>query len=208
MEPVKGGSLLEARDLVKNHREPLFRPLTFSLAPGEGVGIVGPNGCGKTTLLDIIAGIQKPDSGTVKLSGEVGYCMQNDGFMTSMTCRDTLLMEAAICGLRGKTASARVRLCAEICGVTSYMRKRVYQCSAGMRTRLSLAAALIPGPDVLLLDETFSALDQTSRGDVKRLLLEETRKGACLLLVSHNKDDFSGLCARLLRLPESEAEPL
>jgi|GEM_PF-3526452 len=182
----------------------LFSPVSFTLHAGEGIGIYGHNGCGKTTLLDMIAGVRSPDAGEIKLGVSVGYVMQSDGFQDSMTCRDNLLFEAALCGLRGQEARQRVELAAEQCGVSDFLGKRLSRCSAGMRGRLSIAAALIPKPGVLLLDEAFSALDSETHSRIKSLLFEQKESGTALVLVSHSREDFDGLCERVLTLPDGE----
>ncbi|MDR0852436.1 MAG: ATP-binding cassette domain-containing protein [Clostridiales Family XIII bacterium] len=202
------GDVLTVRSLQKIRKVPLFLPVQFSLSAGEGLGIYGHNGCGKTTLLDILAGLQKADSGAFQLNARIGYVMQTDGFQDALSCRDNLLVEAALCGLKGSAAKARVDLCAAQCDLLSFWNKRLSKCSAGMRARLSLAAALLPDPGLLLLDEAFSALDQQTYDTVKLLLQEKKRAGLAILLVSHNRDDFSGLCERVLSLPYSEVTPL
>ncbi|MDR1961368.1 MAG: ATP-binding cassette domain-containing protein [Gracilibacteraceae bacterium] len=201
-------NVLTVNHLQKTRQLPLFSPVTFSLARGEGLGVYGRNGCGKTTFLDIVAGLIKADAGEFRREGRLGYVMQRDGLQDSLSCRDNLRMEAALCALRGQTARERVRSCAARCDILSFWHKRLSLCSAGMRARLSIAAALLPDPDLLLLDEAFSGLDQEACYSVKQLLREEKQAGMALVLVSHNKEDFEGLCERVLVLPAAEVSLL
>ncbi|MDR1604863.1 MAG: ATP-binding cassette domain-containing protein [Gracilibacteraceae bacterium] len=200
--------LLTVSRLQKKRGAPLFAPVSFTLGRGGGLGIYGRNGCGKTTLLDIVAGLTPPDAGEFTCSGRVGYVMQRDGFQDALSCRDNLRVEAALCALSGRTARARIQACAEQCDIVAFWRKRLSRCSVGMRARLAIAAALLPDPDILLLDEAFSGLDQESAAAVQQLLREKKQAGTALLLVSHNREDFVGLCEHVLELPEAEWRPV
>jgi ABC-type multidrug transport system ATPase subunit len=200
--------ILTVSQLQKKRRVPLFEPVSFFLLRGEGLGIYGRNGCGKTTLLDILAGLTKPDAGEFTRAGRIGYVMQRDGFQDALSCRDNLRVEAALCALPGQTARARVQSCAAQCDILPFWRKRLSRCSAGMRARLSIAAALLPEPELLLLDEAFSGLDQDSYTSIKSLLREKKQAGTAMILVSHNREDFAGLCEYVLTLPEAERRPV
>ena len=191
---------LSVQGISKAYKAPLFESVSFTLAAGEGLGILGHNGCGKTTLLDIIAGIQKPDAGTVVCYTPVGYVMQSDSFQDALSCQDNLRLEAALCGFKGRDAQERIQRVAAQCDTLGYLKKRLSKCSAGMRARISIAAALLPAPGLLLLDEAFSALDIESQARIKSLLTDEKARGMSLVMVSHNRDDFNGLCENILTL--------
>jgi ABC-type multidrug transport system ATPase subunit len=200
--------ILTVSRLQKIRRTPLFEPVSFSLVRGEGLGVYGRNGCGKTTLLDIIAGVVKPDAGEFSRAGSLGYVMQQDGFQEALSCRDNLRLEAALCALTGKTARERVQECAERCDLLAFWHKPLSRCSVGMRARLSIAAALLPAPELLLLDEAFSGLDRESYDSVKKLLREKKQAGTAIILVSHNRDDFTELCENILTLPDANRRPI
>ena len=193
--------ILSVQGIAKAYKTPLFESLSFNLAAGEGLGILGHNGCGKTTLLDIIAGIQKPDEGTIERYAPVGYVMQAGSFQEALSCQDNLRLEAALCGFKARDAQDRIRQVAAQCDALGFLKKRLSKCSAGMRARISIAAALLPMPGLLLLDEAFSALDIESQTRIKNLLMDEKARGMSLMLVSHNRDDFNGLCENILTLP-------
>lgn len=196
--------VLEVKDLQKVRETSLFSPVSFSLNSGEGIGLYGHNGCGKTTLLDIIAGLQSKDSGEINLNTSIGYVMQNDGFQDNLSCRDNLIIEAAICGLSGEVARNQIDYCATLCEVVPYWKKKISKCSAGMRARVSLAAAFISNPGLLLLDEAFNTLDHDTVQLMKKTLLQKKNEGMSILLVSHDKQDFIGLCEKTLLLPSAE----
>ena len=196
--------VLEVNDLQKVRETSLFNPVSFSLGAGEGLGLYGHNGCGKTTLLDIIAGLQKHNSGEINLNASIGYVMQHDGFQDNLSCKDNLMIEAAICGLKGEAARNRIDYCAALCEVLPYWKKKISKCSAGMRARVALAAAFMSNPGLLLLDEAFNTLDFNTVQLMKRTLSEKKKEGMALLLVSHDKEDFPGLCERVLYLPSAE----
>ncbi|HBT95413.1 MAG TPA: multidrug ABC transporter ATP-binding protein, partial [Coriobacteriia bacterium] len=165
-------------------------------------------GSGKTTLLDIIAGLEKPTGGSVQVSGSVGYVMQHPGFQEHLSFKDNLLLEAYLSGLKGEEAKAQVELLAARLEILPFWKKRYSKGSSGMRGKLSIAAALFGAPQVLLLDEAFNYLDEHAVEQTRHVLLAEKQRGATLVMVSHNRDDFAGLCERVIGLPSAEITAL
>lgn len=190
--------------IQKRRGEEIFAPVSCLLYPGEGLGIFGYNGSGKTTLLDIIAGIERPTAGRCVVNGGVSYAMQHGGFQESLSFRDNLLAEAYLCGLRGARAAESARLVAARLEILPFWNKRYARGSSGMRGRLSVAAALLASPRILLLDEAFNFLDEQSAIQTHHALLAEKERGATLVMVSHDRADFNGLCERVLMLPSAE----
>jgi ABC-type multidrug transport system ATPase subunit len=203
------GNMLSVTALQKSRSASLlFQELSFTLEAGAGLGVSGHNGSGKTTLLNIIAGLDRDYTGVCQVNTTLGYIMQVDGFEENLSCLDNLLMEAALCRLPRREARSRVVDIAATCAVTEFLPKRVSQLSAGMRVRLGIAAALLPAPGLLLLDEAFSPLDKSARELVFALLRSLKKQGLALVLVSHAAGDFSGLCERVLTLPAAEVTDL
>jgi NitT/TauT family transport system ATP-binding protein len=192
----------------KRYREALFSPVSFTLAPAFGLGVIGRNGSGKSTLLDMIAGIARPDAGTIKTNGQVGYVMQRDDLSDLLSCRENLLFEAALRRLPRDIAARRVENCAALCGIAFFLNKRLSRCSAGMRQRVNIAAALLSEPAVLLLDEAFSNLDAQSVRDLRDVFADRKAGGAAVIVVSHDPEDFADLCDRTLQLPDATVRSL
>jgi ABC-type multidrug transport system ATPase subunit len=190
-------------DIQKRRGEDIFSPVNCVLGPAEGLGVFGYNGSGKTTLLDMIAGIERPTAGRCVAHGSVGYVMQHAGFQESLSFKDTLLTEAYLCGLRGSQATEQVRLVAARLELLPFWNKRLAKGSSGMRGRLSVAAALLASPHILLLDEAFNFLDEQSVTQTRHVLFAEKERGATLVMVSHDRRDFEGLCERVLTLPDA-----
>lgn len=182
--------------------------LTISLNAGEGLGIFGPNGSGKSTLLDIIAGILPSKEAQIGLNGTLGYAMQKDGFHETLSCLDNLILEANYAQLPKNDIKARIAQCAQQCGVSSFLKVKVAKLSAGMRARLSLAASLICDPQVLLMDESFNALDEQSVIEIKDMLIQKKHEGLSIIFVTHNREEFNGLCEKILHFPSLKDESL
>ncbi|MDR0570093.1 MAG: ATP-binding cassette domain-containing protein [Clostridiales Family XIII bacterium] len=197
-----GDTALELKGIEKRFREPLFSPVSFVLRAGEGLALVGRNGSGKTTLLDIVAGLRRPDAGSVALTGPLGYVMQKDGLSGLLSCRDNLAYEASLRGLPPRRIKARVNEVAELCGVSDFLGERLNRCSAGMRQKVAIAAALLHRPTLLLLDEAFSSLDAQSAERMKAVARGLLDGGGALVMASHSPEDYVGLCQRRLALPE------
>jgi len=200
---MKNNIILELNNITKSYGKPLFRPVSFKLAAGEGLFLAGHNGSGKTTCLDIIAGITKCDSGSVSCSGKIGYVMQTDGFYGSLSCKDNLLLEAGLCGLSGKRAKQGVAAVSELCDLGDFLGRKVSKCSGGMRTRVAIAAALLGDTKLLLLDEVFSHLDIEAQDEIKAILASLKQQGIALIVVSHQRDSYDNLCELMITLPNS-----
>ncbi|MDR1714181.1 MAG: ATP-binding cassette domain-containing protein [Coriobacteriales bacterium] len=195
--------VLTVSGIQKRRAEELFSPVSFTLVPSQGLGVFGHNGCGKTTLLDIIAGLERPSAGRVQAPTQIGYVMQQPGFQDSLSFRDNLLAEAHLAGLRGRAAREQVEQVATRLEITPYWKKRYATGSAGMKGRLGLAAALLGAPPLLLLDEAFNYLDEQTVAVARRVLAEEKQRGVALVMVSHDRLDFVGLCEQVLLLPQA-----
>ena len=186
-----------------------LRDLSFGIAEGEFVSLVGPSGCGKSTLLSIIAGIERPSSGTVLLDGEdilspsprIGYMPQKDQLFPWRTIWGNVLLGPE---LRRQNTPARrdhVRGLLERYGLAEFAGKTPHQLSGGMRQRCALIRTLALDPDLLLLDEPFSALDYQTRlavsADIYSIIRSEHKTA---LLVTHDISEAISLSDRIIVL--------
>ncbi len=180
--------------------------LTFTIAEGEFVAVIGPSGCGKTTLLSLAAGLLKPSEGTVERHGSCGYMLQKDELFPWRTIEKNIYLPLEI--KRQKTAQnmERARALAEKYGLGDFLQSYPSQLSGGMRQRAALIRTLATDPDVLLLDEPFSALDYQTRLNVTEDVSEIIRsEGKTALLITHDISEAISLADRVLVLSKRPA---
>jgi len=190
--------------VVRGSRE-VLPGISLSVPPGQVVGLLGPSGGGKTTLLRSIVGVQVIAGGTVTVLGEpagspslrsrVGYVTQEPSVYGDLTVRANLAYFAALVGAP-REAVGRV---IEAVDLNSKADTRVEQLSGGQRSRVSLAAALVGSPELLILDEPTVGLDPVLRRDLWELFHRLAKDGTTLLVSSHVMDEATR-CDRLLLL--------
>jgi ABC-2 type transport system ATP-binding protein len=160
--------------------------VSFEVAAGETVGIVGENGAGKSTLLRIVAGLLRPTAGAIRVAGRLGYCDQEPHLAPDLTVGEHFAYFARAYGLRahGVWRDARDALLEQL-GFGRYAGYRVSQLSGGTRQKLHLSLALLHDPDVLVLDEPYAAFDWDTYLRFWTLAEARQRRGAAILIVSH-----------------------
>ena len=183
--------------------------ISFSVDPGEFVVIVGPSGCGKSTLLSIICGLLSPDEGSVKLDGipisggnpAIGYMLQKDHLFEWRTVLSNAALGLEIQHKLNETNLQKVHHLLETYGLSQFEHSRPSQLSGGMRQRAALIRTLALEPDLLLLDEPFSALDYQTRltvCDDIGTILRKTKKTA--VLITHDLAEAVSMADRIIVL--------
>jgi NitT/TauT family transport system ATP-binding protein len=186
-----------------------LKDITFSVAAGEFVAIIGQSGCGKSTLLSLISGVLKPTAGAVLVDGKpvggpnrkVGYMLQQDYLFEWRTILENAVLGAEIQG--ADMTKARARASELLCkyGLGQFQHHLPRQLSGGMRQRVALARTLCTEPDVVLLDEPFSALDSQTRlalaDEVTEIL---RREGKTAILVTHDIAEAISMSERVIVL--------
>ncbi len=195
---------IEARDLTKSFGElRALRGVSFEAAPGELLAIIGPNGAGKTTLLSILAGIQQPDSGEVRLpSGEVGFVPQQAALYRRLTIEENLRLFARLEGVDDVEASVE-----EMLGVTALEERRgdqVGTLSGGNQQRINIAIGLLSRPAALLLDEPSTGLDPRQRARLWEFVLTLAGAGTTVIFSTHNIAEAERYGERLLVIADGE----
>ncbi len=185
--------------------------VSFAVQPGEVVAIIGPSGCGKSTLLNLGAGLSRPSAGQIEVAGEavtgpnrqVAFMLQKDLLMPwrSIAANIEFGLE-----LRGVAAAQRRHRSAELlaqCRLSGFGQHYPHQLSGGMRQRAALARTLAVDPDVLLLDEPFSALDAQTKMILQQDLARTVRASAkTVLLITHDLSEAVALSDRILVMSE------
>ena len=188
---------------IKKHT--VLDRVNLSVEKGEIVGIVGYNGSGKTMLLRAIGGLIYPDSGTLRINGElmgkdisfppsVGMIIENVGLWPYLNGMENLRMLAKIKNIIGDREIADT---IRRVGLDPEDKRHYRKYSLGMKQRLVIAQAIMESPDLLLLDEPTNALDEGGVAEVRSLIAEERARGATVILASHNRDDIEQLCDRV-----------
>jgi NitT/TauT family transport system ATP-binding protein len=186
-----------------------LKDISLAVSPGEFVAIIGPSGCGKSTLLSLISGILRPTGGAVLIDGKsvtgpsrkVGYMLQQDYLFEWRTILNNAVLGAEIQGADMRKARERATQLMTRYGLGQFLHHLPGQLSAGMRQRVALARTLTTEPDVVLLDEPFSALDSQTRhalADEVTEILRRERKTA--ILVTHDIGEAIGMAERVIVL--------
>ena len=188
--------------------------ISFSIASGEFVAIVGPSGCGKSTLLSIISGLLEPEKGLLKTNGKylrestmnIGYMLQHDHLFEWRTVYSNVLLGLEIQHMLSAKSKAKAKELLELYGLKQFSNSKPSELSGGMRQRAALIRTLVLEPDILLLDEPFSALDYQTRlsvGDDIGQIIRNAHKTA--LLVTHDLSEAVSLADRVIILTERPA---
>lgn len=176
--------------------------IDVELSEGVIYGLVGTNGCGKTTLMRCICGFTHPSSGTVTVLGNrigkdcdfapsTGIIIEMPGFLPHHSARRNLFILA---GGSGKNDQARIDRAIRMVGLDPDDKKPVGKFSLGMYQRLGIAQAIIDDPAILILDEPFNGLDKQGVADIHALFQKLKAQGKCILLASHSAADIEKAC--------------
>ncbi|MFH0299366.1 ABC transporter ATP-binding protein [Bradyrhizobium sp. 31Argb] len=188
--------------------------LTFDIHERDFVSIIGPSGCGKTTVFNIIAGLVDPDDGVMlyrgqeveSLRGRVGYMMQKDLLFPWRTVLDNVLLGLETKGIDPKRALDTAREYLSTFGLSGFENSYPKMLSGGMRQRVALIRTLVLDPDILLLDEPFSALDYQTRLYLEGILMEAVETfHKTVILVTHDIDEAVALSKRVVVLSQRPA---
>ena len=213
MQLNKNAPLFSAQGLVKRYgSSTVVNDLSFSIAPGECLGVIGPNGAGKTTTIRMCLGLTAPDAGSITafdmpmpkealaIKALMGVVSQNDTLDPDFSCAENLLVYGRYFGMKTADVRARVPQLLEFASLTSKAGSKPGELSGGMKRRLSLARALVNDPKLLLLDEPTTGLDPQARHLMWERLQMLLQQGKSILLTTHFMDEAERLCSRLLVL--------
>ena len=180
--------------------------VSFEVAKGEAFGLIGSNGSGKSTLLKLVAGMLRPDAGTVAVDGRVAALIElGAGFHPEISGRENVYINGAVLGLSRREVDARLDSIVEFSGLEDFIDEPVKTYSSGMYVRLGFAVAIHTAPDVLLVDEVLAVGDEAFAHRCLRKIEELLASGRTLLLVSHSLSLMEGICDRLLWLDHGKA---
>ncbi len=171
--------------------EKVLDGIDFIVEQGEVIGVVGPNGCGKTTLLKIIARLIPFDKGTVKVNGRIGFVFQEDLLLPWRPLSDNILVGLKIRGYDPEIQRERLETVTGFLGIKEYLSKYPSQVSGGTARKAAIARALVLNPDILLLDEPYTGLDVKSIDSLQETLMSlKKERMLSMVIVSHQLDEL------------------
>ncbi len=188
--------------------------VSFEVRPGEIFALLGPNGAGKTTAIRIILDIFKPDSGKVEILGgpmdeqkknRIGYLPEERGLYQDIPLDRCLNYLATLKGLDAATARTRIDEFLVRFDLVEAKKKKLKELSKGMQQKAQLITALVHQPELIIIDEPFSALDPVNTQMVKDLLREQRDQGKTIIMCSHQMHQVEELCDRLVLIDSGQA---
>jgi len=201
---------LQIKDLRKSYQSRAGEPpveavkgINVSVQTGEIVAFLGPNGAGKTTTLDMVLGLTDPTSGSITVlgqrprqavhAGKVSAVLQSGGLLNNLRVGETVEIIAALHGVRNRVPEVMAQT-----GLTRLANRKVSLCSGGEQQRLRFALALLPNPELLILDEPTAGMDPTARRDFWDVMRAETHAGRTVIFATHYLEEAQNYAERVV----------
>lgn len=192
---------------------PALKGISFSVEAGTVLGILGRNGAGKTTIVNLLVGLLSPDEGQVELfnsfppydkstRSRIGLVPQKIALYSSLSIMENLTFFATLQGLRGSELEHKLHFASQKMGLESFINRKVKFCSEGMKRRVNMAVALLSKAELLLLDEPTAGVDIQSRQHILDVVLELKRSGKTVLYTTHYIEEADQICDEVLILHE------
>jgi heme ABC exporter ATP-binding subunit CcmA len=211
--PDTPSSLIETQALVKAYGiVPVLRQVNFTVARGEFVALLGPNGSGKSTLLRMLSGLSKPTAGIIRIGGwelpheayavraQIGMVSHKPLLYENLSAMENLQFFARLYNLPAATLESRIKEMLVQVGLGKRGHDLVRTFSRGMQQRLSIARALLHNPDILMLDEPYTGLDQDASAILDGLLQTAYSGGRTILMSTHDLGRAAALAGRAVIL--------
>lgn len=209
---------MEAEGIYKSYgKKKVLKGISFTAPAGKCTCFIGANGCGKSTLFAILAGVEKADAGTVSLHGKqigrrgrelaaaIGYIPQENALLEDLTVKDNLALYGSLCP--AKVESGYVERLCERFSIQSFEKERVSRLSGGMKKRVSIVCALLHRPEILVMDEPSTALDLIFKEELEGFIREFTGGGGSVLLSSHDEKEIRQ-CDKLYAIKDGVAKEI
>jgi len=203
----KQDSIVSISNVSKSFgKQQVLTEINLDIKKGEIFGLLGPSGAGKTTLVKELAGLDTPTSGenyvfnqkmpSLALMERIGYMAQSDALYGELSAKENLQFFSSLYGMKGKQQEARIKEVMQIVNLHDDLNKLVFNYSGGMKRRLSLAAALLHEPELLILDEPTVGIDPVLRKSIWDSFYELNKKGVTIIITTHVMDEAEK-CHRL-----------
>lgn len=201
--------MIEVKNISKRYRNTVLDDISFTAEKGQCIGIIGANGCGKTTLLSIMAGVNKAQSGKIYYNNEladrksvfkkyIAYVPQENPLIDELTTNDNLLLWL---GSNRKIKDGFENGVLKDLGIDEFLNKQVNELSGGMKRRLSIGISLSNNAPIMLLDEPGSALDIYGKQEVNSYISNYVKNGGTVVMSTHDRDEID-LCTKLYKIED------
>ena len=208
--PTTGVPAVRLAGLAKSFgRVRAVRGIDLTVRPGEIVAFLGPNGAGKTTTIDMMLGLSRPDSGTAEVYGMdpqaavrhglISAVMQTGGLLKDLTVGETLRLTASLF-----SDTRPVEEVLQRAGISDIADRRVVKCSGGQQQRLRFAMALLPDPELLVLDEPTTGMDVTGRRDFWAAIREDAEQGRTVIFATHYLEEADAYADRIVLVSQGQ----
>lgn len=210
-------TVISMRNVAKRFKnQVLFSDVSLDIEAGQAYGLVGPNGSGKSVLLKMMCGFIDPDEGQVLVDPKYlskgrtfpekfGVAIDGPAYLPQLSAEANLL---ELAGIRGQVGIDEVRTALELVGLDARPRQRARTFSLGMKQKLSLAQAFMEEPEVLLLDEPFNGLDESSVRRIKSVMRALKSAGKTIVYTSHIRQDIDDLCDQVFQIDNQKVTAL
>ncbi len=204
---IDKGQTLKEKVLFKKRRKyeerEVLKGISFAVAKGEAVGLIGENGCGKSTTLKLLTRILYPDSGKITVQGRVSSLIElGAGFHPDMTGKENIYINASIFGLSRKEIDERLQEIIDFSELGEYINNPVRTYSSGMYMRLAFSVAVNVSADVLLIDEILGVGDIYFQEKCFRKIQSIKKTGTTIVIVSHSLSQIEAICERSIWISE------
>lgn len=201
--------MIEVKNISKRYRNTVLDDISFTAEKGQCIGIIWANGCGKTTLLSIMAGVNKAQSGKIYYNNEladrksvfkkyIAYVPQENPLIDELTTKDNLLLWL---GSNRKIKDGFENGVLKDLGIDEFLNKQVNELSGGMKRRLSIGISLSNNAPIMLLDEPGSALDIYGKQEVNSYISNYVKNGGTVVMSTHDRDEID-LCTKLYKIED------